>query len=663
MEQGIIEQFDIYNTNNNYSNFYPDNLQSNNISSIKNPFYDGYNFICIKCGKIPKIISFKKEIIKIICSCFDSPKEVFIKNIKKFYLHESKNDNNLQKIFYCNEHKDEKFIVYCKKCEKNLCHKCIIDCVESNHDFHFLKSNFQIINAFNYIKQKLEEKIYEVNNNISFHFDNNINNINPNEQDDNCNNISNGNMLLNIQNDDSIEEFNILDLFTIIINDFNEYPTYENINNIYTILDYITYYYDKHKEIRLFYKLEKKQIINDNFVVLFSDIFVNNNRQNLFLVINDTIIDLQTCINLKELFDEKFLKNNSTFTLEVKLIEKFNRRVTDFSFMFYGVSLFNLSWDFSNFDTINVENMSYMFYGCESLRILPDISKLNTINVKKMQYMFYNCKSLISLPDISKLNTSNLKNISHMFYNCESLSFFPDISNWNTNNIKKMDFVFHNCKSLLSLPNISKWKIKKINNMSYIFYNYKFLTNFLKIAHKENNIKADNEKKIKESILNNEKFKFLKLHERKLTKINNKFKIESKIINLREKINNRKHEIEIKKIDRNYETKKIKMEICHNEKTIKANNKFKKEKEIEEIKHKEKMTKINLSHKFKMQKLYFIYFMMQQMHQLMMMEMNSVGNQFWNSYTNQYEPFNYSKFNIENLLKQKEDLEKIFEIS
>ena len=659
MEQEMVEQYDISNSNN-YSHFYSamDNLEECNISSILvNPLYFSYNFICIKCGKIPKIISFKKEKIKYICSCFDSPREIFIKNIFK-YLNDSKVNKNLQEIFHCCEHKNEKIMLYCKKCEKNLCHKCINYCVENNHNCHLLKNDFHTINAFNYIKQKIKEKIYEENNN-SFTFEKNKN-INRNDEGDK-NSKSNGNISFNIENNDSFEELdNFLNLFSIIINDFNEYPTYENLNNIFAILDFITYYYDKHKEIKLFYKVDKNKNINNNYIELFSDIFVNNNKENLFLVINDNIIELETCINLKDIFEDNFYKSSS-FTLEVKLIERFNRRVTDLSFMFYNIPLLNLAWDFSHFDTINIDNMSYMFYSCESLKYLPDISKLNTNNVKKMQYMFYNCKSLISLPDISKWNTSNLKNISYMFYNCESLSSFPDISSWNTNNIKKMDFIFHNCKSLSSLPVISKWKIKNINNMSYIFYNYKFLTNFLKLAYKENNNKLENEKQIKKNIY----------HDRELKKIQNEYEIKIKNMKLKNKINkrenlrlteqlNKKFEIDNKKIEKNFETQKNKLEMSHKENMIKENNKHNKEMEIENINHEEKMTEIYLTHKFKMQKLFF---MIQQMNQIMMMEMNYIGNQFWNNYTNQYEQYNYSKINLENFLIKKEELEKIFELN
>ena len=571
MEQ-LIEQFDIYNSNN-YSNFYPsmDNLEECNISSVSLNLSSSYPFVCKKCGKIPKITSFKKEKIKIICSCSNSPKEILISEIISDYLNSSEFDiNNLRKIFHCSKHKEEKTMFYCNNCKKNLCQKCINYCVENKHNCHLLKNDLQTINAFNYIHKKISEKLKVCEE------ENNINNQNDENHD----------FIIKKRNYDSIDEGEdfFLHIFSMIINDFNEYPTYENLHNIFFILDFITYYYDKHKEIKLFYKFDKNQINNNN-IELFSNIFVNNNKENLFLVINDNIIELDTCINLKDIYEENIFKDKASFTLEVKLIEKFNRRVTDFSFMFYNIPLLNLSWDFSKFDTINIDNMSYMFYGCELLKCLPDISQLNTINVKKMQYMFYNCKSLISIPDISKWNTSNLRNISYMFYNCELLYSFSDISKWNINNIKKMDFVFHNCNSLKILPDISKLKIKNINNMRNIFYNYKFLTNILKIEHKERINKLENEKQI----LNNEIFKEQNYHETIMQKLKNENKRKLQIINNELKIMENYHEREKQKINNNYKIEFKIMDNYHERELQKINNKQK----IKENYHERKLQKIN----------------------------------------------------------------------
>ena len=165
------------------------------------------------------------------------------------------------------------------------------------------------------------------------------------------------------KNDVSIDEDNYFYLFSIIINDFNNYPNSNNISNISSIENYIKYHYDKHSEIKLNYQIEKNKIIN-NVVELFGKIFVDRNKDNFFLVINDNLIDLQRFINLKEIFEDKYLENKSKIILEIKLIEKYNKRATDLSFMFFDIQTLEHSSDFSNYDMTHIENMSYMFYNC-----------------------------------------------------------------------------------------------------------------------------------------------------------------------------------------------------------------------------------------------------------------------------------------------------------
>ena len=120
MEKEIFEPFENPHSNN-YSNFYSlmDNLEDCNISSISvNSNYSNYNFICKQCGKIPKIISFKKKAINIICSCSDSLREISISNFIFDNLNNSENDNNLPDILHCSEHKKEKIMLYCKNAKK-----------------------------------------------------------------------------------------------------------------------------------------------------------------------------------------------------------------------------------------------------------------------------------------------------------------------------------------------------------------------------------------------------------------------------------------------------------------------------------------------------------------------------------------------------------------
>ena len=118
---------------------------------------------------------------------------------------------------------------------------------------------------------------------------------------------------------------------------------------------------------------------DDNKIQLFSDTFVNNNKDKCYLIIDNEKHELCEYLELNN-----NQKNNNKLT--IKLIE------TQF-----------------------ITNMSYMFYECKSLNSLPDISNWNTSNVSNMSLMFCDCSSLNSLPDISNWNTSNVTDMSLCF--------------------------------------------------------------------------------------------------------------------------------------------------------------------------------------------------------------------------------------------------------
>ena len=154
---------------------------------------------------------------------------------------------------------------------------------------------------------------------------------------------------------------------------------------------------DKINEMIIIYKIEGK-----NKIQLFGSKFIENNKNNCKIIINNKELNIVEYLNVNK--EDKILKIKLK---EIKLI-------TD---------------------------MSNMFYNCESLISLPDISNWNTHNVINMSFMFYNCKSLILLPDISNWNTNNVTDMSYMFSFCESLISLPDISNWNTNNVNNMSYI------------------------------------------------------------------------------------------------------------------------------------------------------------------------------------------------------------------------------
>ena len=159
---------------------------------------------------------------------------------------------------------------------------------------------------------------------------------------------------------------------------------------------------------------------------IFGSYFVENNKNNCYLLIDGQQKELCSYLELNENQKEKGL-------LEIKLIE--NKSITD---------------------------MSYIFSECINLESLPDISKWDAKNVTNMSYMLYSCRLLNSIPDISKWDdTESVTNMSQLFCWCNSLESLPDISKWNTENVVNMKNMFKRCNSLISFPNISKWKLNE----------------------------------------------------------------------------------------------------------------------------------------------------------------------------------------------------------
>ena len=126
--------------------------------------------------------------------------------------------------------------------------------------------------------------------------------------------------------------------------------------------------------MNIIYKINK----NEKSVKILGSKFVENNKDNCFLLINNKKNEICEYYNLDK-------EENKSYLI-IKLIEK--KYIT---------------------------NMSYMFEGCSSLLSLPDISKWNTNDVTNMSYMISGCSSLLSLPDISKWNTINVKYMSSIF--------------------------------------------------------------------------------------------------------------------------------------------------------------------------------------------------------------------------------------------------------
>ena len=230
--------------------------------------------------------------------------------------------------------------------------------------------------------------------------------------------------------------------------------------------------------------------------------------------LNKTIFEnnVELYVNDKKVkFNYKYLFNDSN---EIKVKFKFNKILTNMSYMFYGcsslksinLSSFNAnkvnnmnsmfqkccslkSLDLSSFNTNNVNDMSYMFNGCFSLENI-DLSSFNTNNVKSMRTMFQKCCSLKSL-DLSSFNTNNVNDMSYMFNECSSLEII-DLSSFNTNKVNNMSVMFQKCYCLKSLD-LSSFSTNNVNDMSYMFNKCSSLNNLnlsFFLTYKVNNMSS-----------------------------------------------------------------------------------------------------------------------------------------------------------------------------
>ena len=498
MLETSIEMENFYENNNlnninSFTDIFHEPSDFSNISKIsKSKFAQHYHFLCKFCNRVPIIDFMKDNKISYICECKDSPRDLNIIQVYDFLYYFNQINFGIENL-KCYLHFKE-YGYFCEKCEKNVCPQCFNDCSEHKDRIKSLYLMNNSIDKYNYIYNKIKDKNQNYiniennslvfnnelkNDNISFQSDENISLILQNK--DSINLIQNKNEIL-MNKDEKIEIINTLEsnnndemyddeyyyinLITIILNDYLNFPNINHIETISNIEIHLIISHHDYNEINLNYEFaDDKFKLNE--IKLFGENFVENNKENCFLIINETIMELSSYINLFDIFDSIDL--NQPFQLDVKLIERKYKLITDLSYMFDGISSLTNQSNFNNFKGNNIRKMNNMFNDCKLLKKLPDISDLNTENVSNMSYMFSNCTSLTDLPDISKWNTKNVNDISYMFQNCELLTSLPDISKWSTYNIEKMEGTFSNCKSLKSLPNLSNWNISDNNKNDNIF--------------------------------------------------------------------------------------------------------------------------------------------------------------------------------------------------
>ena len=246
--------------------------------------------------------------------------------------------------------------------------------------------------------------------------------------------------------------FNLAIPFDVILKDIKrKLIRIKIINSNYTIINLI------------YYKNEKENDLDN----IFGSKFVENNKDNITLIINDNDeeIPLISKYNLNK------GKNDIQMVIKNKL--------TNLENMFYGCkSLQNID-ELKYLDTENVNNFSCMFSWCSSLSNISALENWKVSNVNNFSYMFSECSSLSDIKPLEFWNVSNGSNFSYMFSWCSSLSEIKSLEYWDIKHGKNLSYMFFECKSLWDIEPLENWKVSNINNFSYMFSGCSSLSDIL----------------------------------------------------------------------------------------------------------------------------------------------------------------------------------------
>jgi len=361
------------------------------------------------------------------------------------------------KNYLCNEH-GERYISYCKECNKEICDNCRYD---ENHYFSSHKESF----LYEFMKKK-ENKMNELRIKI----------------DDLTKTITEKTEVIN----KVIENFNVYyNVANSIINNFEknhiDFYSLNNINNIIEynkkiiqVIDKIVNEKNEENKNKYFSEIHQKMIINNEIILrykygkvgilrIFSEPFVAKNKKNFKLIINNENYELSSIIKI---IDIETGKGSNT------IINKFDPYQDDDSIEIISEGpeikmKIEETLEIRLRQIKTIVDISLMLSGCTTLESI-EYSNFDTTNIYNMGGLFNECILLDNLPDMSKWNTNNLYYMNNKFCKCWKLKKLPDISKWNTNNVNNFVGIFSNCKSLISLPDISKWNINNINDMSFI---------------------------------------------------------------------------------------------------------------------------------------------------------------------------------------------------
>ena len=206
--------------------------------------------------------------------------------------------------------------------------------------------------------------------------------------------------------------FNSIEKKNVNINKENKNKNEIEIKNEFKIEEDRKY----RNEINLIYEAK----LTDNYDI-FGKEFVDNNKGNIDLIINDKKIKLISNCELKE------GENTIKMIIKHKLID-----------------------------------LSYMFYWCSSLKDISELKYLDVSKCTNFKYMFHYCRLLSDLKPLEYWDVSNGTSFRSMFWGCQSLSDIKALQNWNFRNNKDFESMFSGCSALTDITPLQNWNVSNV---------------------------------------------------------------------------------------------------------------------------------------------------------------------------------------------------------
>ena len=348
---------------------------------------DESKIICNICKQQNKSNSFDKEFF----ICLNYKKNLF-PLCKSFHDINHNIIKYEQKNYICFEHEDN-YSSYCYTCKKNLCSTCENE--HSQYDIISLGKLFPNKKDLNKRMDEFKDKIVKLKKEIHILIDilnafiNNIEifyNINQDINNTFNNKLKNYEILNNIK---EINNINVLEDISKVINENNNYDKFKQILNIYNLMNSKDNSNEINNLTNINFGMNNMSIINSNNI--FTNNMLNNNILNINMLNNNNILNNNNDINMV---------NNNNYNQS-----NFNNNINQ--------SIYN-----NNFNQSNLNNNNQNMINNKNNCLNPKTMNINRLNPKTF----------------NTGNNINNNNLNHNIINNNYNNINQNIFNNNLNN-------------------------------------------------------------------------------------------------------------------------------------------------------------------------------------------------------------------------------------